>query len=222
MNSTHTILAAIVLVTGSLSWAHCPQYSTAEIRSCEKSPTEIAALKKLSKLRECYAVASCTRAEAWTLPIAYGERILELEPTDVELRGTTVWMLYSQWVIWKNDAQEAPHGVDAVDRALALIDRGLENSENRFNASYYYEMAVNLSPIAYFYKPELYERVLLYLRRTESLSPESETKAFLSRLRGNIHKRLGAIDEARTEYKKSLALNPSDAQTKRALEWLDE
>jgi len=144
-------------------------------------------------------------------------RVLELDPTAVDVTTTTAWLLWSKWVTWKRDPEAMPDGKTKLREALALLEQG--STQNAGNARYAYEAARILTPVARFHRKDLTQTVLHYLKTAHRLETDPRR---LVRIRLDIaHQyRLGGNrKKAREWYRDVLKLDPKQRV---ALSYLDK
>jgi tetratricopeptide (TPR) repeat protein len=211
-----TKLVLLVLVTFTTSVAApfagaSSDFSPRQIKLCETPRVPLEEENDLDRLRHCHHVAYHFLADEWRVPVKYALRIVQLDPTDVSTRGTAIHYLYSQWVIWRGDAQRLPEGQYALDKALRLIELGKRNPINAKNPQFYLEMAGNLLPIANIYRPDLYPLLITLFEGLDQTSDDLVKRGISRRIIAVTYKKMGRLEEARLAFQRALELDPLDS-----------
>ncbi len=143
-------------------------------------------------------------------------RALELAPHAVSVYGTTAWLLWSNWVSWKQDPQSIPGGGTKLDEALALLARG--DRANPGNAEFLYEAGTVLLPLVQYHRPDLAPLAGSYLRRAAEAARGRGAIALKAwrAYAGHLY-RHGRYEQAARWYRKLLRQFPETEVAERRL-----
>lgn len=145
-------------------------------------------------------------------------RRIELDPQVIDPYATTAWLLWSKWVTWKDDPEQMPDGKTGVDRAVRLLEQG--RMANPDNASYHFETAATVMPLARFHREDLYDFVIANLKRAHSLAESDDFKARIGKFLAHNYRHADQPEAALEWYEKAVSLDPEDEISKKNIEQL--
>jgi len=142
-------------------------------------------------------------------------RILELEPDAAGLCGTTAWLLWSKWVSWKLQPESMPDGATALDRALALLARGVQAHPQ--DPRFLLEAGTVLMPLVRRHRPDLAPLMENYLRQAAEAARSGRIAVRAWRTYAGILLQQRRYSEAARWYRRVLEIDPGNEIARRQL-----
>ncbi len=151
--------------------------------------------------------------------VACTNRMLVLDPQAIDLYTTNAWLLWSNWVTWKQDPQSVADGPAKLKQAIRLIRQG--RAANPDSAAYHYDAANTMAPLARHHLPELMDWVIQYYHHAEALAKDKTLRTQICKVLGHRYRIQGKTAEAMRWYRITLELDPENEVAQRYLEQLE-
>jgi tetratricopeptide (TPR) repeat protein len=152
--------------------------------------------------------------------VACSLRSIELDPQAIDLYTTSAWLLWSNWVTWKQDPQRVSDGPAKLELAIQLIKQG--RAANPDSALYHYDAANTMAPLARHHLPDLMDWVIHYYHHAEALATDKALRVQICKVLGHRYRIQGKIEEAIRWYRVTLELDPDNKVARRYLERLQK
>jgi tetratricopeptide (TPR) repeat protein len=158
---------------------------------------------------------------SYNLMLKLDSRRLVLEPENLSLWSQVAWILWSKWVMWKNNPQGVPPGFDGEgkdEEAIALLTRG--RSHHAENPLYHWEAGLTIYRLARFHAPKHFPFAIESFGLAEKYASDSEFKVRCRLLTADSYKHMGKKEEAINWYRKVLEIDPENSSAKEGIEKL--
>lgn len=151
--------------------------------------------------------------------VACTNRMIVLDPQAIDLYTTNAWLLWSNWVTWKQDPQQVTEGPAKLKQAIRLIRQG--RAANPDSAAYHYDAANTMTPLALHHLPDLMDWVIQYYHHAEALAKDKALRTQICKVLGHRYRIQGKTTEAMRWYRITLELDPENEVAQRYLKQLE-